>query len=97
MTSAATRMDISGETGRMLLTRQCENLTSALFHFPRQKHADFTDGTLAIDMTLTILPIKDLPLIHAGDDLPALIAGRIAELKKMAKEIQGVIDTFESG
>ncbi|MCX6690246.1 MAG: coenzyme F420-0:L-glutamate ligase [Methanoregula sp.] len=29
-------------------------------------------------MTLTILPVKDLPLIHAGDDLPALIADRIA-------------------
>ncbi|OPX64869.1 MULTISPECIES: coenzyme F420-0:L-glutamate ligase [unclassified Methanoregula] len=29
-------------------------------------------------MKLTIEPIEDLPLIHAGDDLPALIAGRVA-------------------
>ncbi len=27
-------------------------------------------------MTITILPVQGLPLIHAGDDLPALIAGR---------------------
>jgi len=27
-------------------------------------------------MKLTILPVEDLPLIHAGDDLPALIAER---------------------
>jgi coenzyme F420-0:L-glutamate ligase/coenzyme F420-1:gamma-L-glutamate ligase len=29
-------------------------------------------------MKLTILPVEDLPLIHAGNDLPALIADRIA-------------------
>jgi coenzyme F420-0:L-glutamate ligase/coenzyme F420-1:gamma-L-glutamate ligase len=29
-------------------------------------------------MIITILPVKGLPLIHAGDDLPALIADRIA-------------------
>jgi len=29
-------------------------------------------------MTVTIQPVNDLPLIHAGDDLPALIADRVA-------------------
>jgi len=31
-----------------------------------------------MDMTITIMPVKGLPLIHAGDNLPALITDRIA-------------------
>jgi coenzyme F420-0:L-glutamate ligase/coenzyme F420-1:gamma-L-glutamate ligase len=32
----------------------------------------------SMDMTITIMPVKGLPLIHAGDNLPALITDRIA-------------------
>jgi len=40
-----------------------------------QKDNLFPSGNKAIGMTITILPVEGLPLIHAGDNLPALIAG----------------------
>ena len=41
-----------------------------------QKDNLFPSGNKAVLMTITILPVQGLPLIHAGDNLPALIADR---------------------
>jgi DNA-directed RNA polymerase subunit H (RpoH/RPB5) len=41
-----------------------------------EKHTNLHERNKAIAMKLTIMPVEDLPLIHAGDNLPALIAER---------------------